>query len=151
MVGYSRPSLLPLLLVLFESLTTVAAFTPCRSCQFGQKISPTNVALTLGAPTKSTRLYNIPPPSEEDAVATKLYADKEAPPASFYELQINSSRAARLAMRDGHQLIEVEFPPLPANVLEMDDVSAYDVAQANLKLAIDFSKFFAQDGKKVAV
>ena len=54
-------------------------------------------------------------------------------------------------MRDGHKLIEVEFPPLPANVLEMDDVSAYDVAQANLKLAVDFSKFFTQDGKKVAI
>ena len=56
-------------------------------------------------------------------------------------------------MRDGHQLIKVEFPPLPANVPdEMDNnVLAYDVAQANLKLAIDFAKFFAQDGKKVAV
>jgi hypothetical protein len=54
-------------------------------------------------------------------------------------------------MKDGYQLLEVEFPPLSAKVLEMDDVSAYVVAQANLKLAIDFSKFFAQDGKKVAI
>jgi Domain of unknown function (DUF1995) len=98
-----------------------------------------------------SRLYNVPPPLEDDVVATKLYADKEPPPASFYELQINSAKAARIAMRDGHKLIEVEFPPLPANVLEMDDVSAYDVAQANLKLAVDFSKFFTQDGKKVAI
>lgn len=54
-------------------------------------------------------------------------------------------------MKDGHQLLEVEFPPLPANVLEMDDVSAYDVANANLNLAIDFSKNLAQDDKKVAI
>ena len=45
----------------------------------------------------------------------------------------------------------VQFPPLPAKVLEMDDVSAYDVAAANLELAIDFSKNLCQDGKKVAI
>jgi hypothetical protein len=33
----------------------------------------------------------------------------------------------------------------------MDDVSAYDVANANLNLAIDFSKSLAQDDKKVAI
>jgi hypothetical protein len=140
--------------MLLLSLKTVAAFSTCHdsSCQFGRRVTASSASLPVGAPTPTTtRLYNIPPPSEEDVVATKLYADKEAPPASFYELQINSARAARLAMRDGHRLIEIEFPPLPANVLEMDDVSAYDVAQANLKLAIDFSKFFAQDGKKVAI
>jgi hypothetical protein len=37
-------------------------------------------------------------------------------------------------------MLEVEFPPLPANVMEMDDVSAYDVSQANLRLALDFAK-----------
>ena len=35
------------------------------------------------------------------------------------------------------------FPPLPANVLELDGVSAYDVASANLKLALDSSKGFS--------
>jgi hypothetical protein len=100
----------------------------------------------------STTLFNVPPPSEDsDPVALKEYADKEPPPASFYELQINCARAARLAIKDGHKLIEVEFPPLPASVLEMDDVSAYDVSQANLKLAVDFAKFFTQEGKKVAI
>ena len=54
-------------------------------------------------------------------------------------------------MKDGHQLLEVEFPPLPANVLEMDDVSAYDVANANLDLAIGFGKNLVQDDKKVAI
>lgn len=33
----------------------------------------------------------------------------------------------------------------------MDDVSAYDVAMANLELAIDFAKNLVQDGKKVAI
>jgi len=56
-----------------------------------------------------------------------------------------------MAIEDGFRLIEVEFPPLPSNVLEMDDVSAYDVAQANLKLSIDFAKSFAQDSLNIAI
>ncbi len=51
-----------------------------------------------------------------------------------------------MAIDDGHSLLEVEFPPLPANVLEMDDVSAYDVAKANVNLALDFAKSFASTG-----
>lgn len=116
----------------------VVAFAPCPNSNNQCVVS-------------SSRRYNVPPPSEDDTVATKEFADKEAPPASFYNLQINSAKAARLAMKDGFKLIEVEFPPLPAAVLEMDDVSAYDVAQANLRLAVDFAKFFVQDGKKVAI
>jgi hypothetical protein len=47
-------------------------------------------------------------------------------------------------------LVDLQFPPLPANVLELDDVSAYDVSNANLKLAIDFAKSFAPE-QKVAI
>mmetsp|Transcript_4899 Transcript_4899/g.9056 ORF Transcript_4899/g.9056 Transcript_4899/m.9056 type:complete len:381 (+) Transcript_4899:128-1270(+) len=106
--------------------------------------------------SKTTRLFNVPPPSAaaDDPVALKTYANREKPPASFYELQINCARAAKLAMADGHLLLEIEFPPLAAKVLEMDDVSAYDVAAANLELAIDFSKNLVQDGggrNKVAI
>ena len=72
--------------------------------------------------------------------AFKKFADTQAPPNSFFQLQQDSVKAAQLAIRDGHKLIEIEFPPLPANVLEMDDVSAYDIADANLNLAIDFAK-----------
>jgi hypothetical protein len=68
------------------------------------------------------------------------YASKQPPPASFYELQQDCIRATRLARADGHKLLEIEFPPLPANVLEMNDVSAYEVLQANLKLATEFAK-----------
>jgi hypothetical protein len=32
---------------------------------------------------------------------------------------------------------------LPANVLELDDVSAYDVAQANVRLAVEYTRGFA--------
>lgn len=104
-----------------------------------RKINPKNVRICDSAAT-SWRLHNVPPPSIDDPKATKEASDREPPPKSFFDLQINSARAAQLAMDDGHKLLEVEFPPLPANVLEMDDVSAYEVAQANTNLAIDFSK-----------
>lgn len=94
----------------------------------------------ISAARSSTRLNNVPPPAEGDVVAFKEYASKQSPPKSFFELQQDCIRATRLAMRDGHRLLEVEFPPLPANVLEMEDVSAYDVAEANINLAIEFAK-----------
>jgi len=100
--------------------------------------------------TSTSRLFNVPPPSAGDKVAVKVKADREKPPQSFFELNMNCARSAKLAIADGHKLIEVEFPPLPANVLELDDVSAYDVANANLKLAIDFAKNFAPE-QKVAI
>jgi Domain of unknown function (DUF1995) len=86
------------------------------------------------------RLYNIPPPATTDRPAFQQYANRQPPPSSFFELQQDCIRSAALAIQDGELLIEVEFPPLPANVLELDDVSAYDVASANLNLAIDFAK-----------
>jgi hypothetical protein len=46
--------------------------------------------------------------------------------------------------------MEVEFPPLPASVLELDDVSAYDVAQANLRLAVDFAKALVKSNAKAS-
>lgn len=96
----------------------------------------------------SAKLYNVPPLSTSaDAASIKAAADRESPPQSFYQLQINSVRAAELAIRDGHKLIEIEFPPLPAAILEMDDVSAYDVAEANFNLALDFAKSFAAKPK----
>lgn len=91
-------------------------------------------------PGTASRLYNVPPPSVEDADAYKAYADKQAPPASFFELQQDCVKAAQLALKDGNKLLEVEFPPLPANVLEMDDVSAYEISNANLNLALEFAK-----------
>ena len=111
-----------------------------------------DVSATIASPVSTpTTLYNVPPPSTGDSTSLKEVADREKPPASFFELQINSARAAQLAIDDGHRFIEVEFPPLPAQVLEMDDVSAYDVAKANLELAIDFAKSFAAKQKKVTI
>lgn len=114
------------------SINLTNAWTPSRGMPM--KFSQAN---TISSPTQ---LWNVPPPSENSVVEFKQYASKLPPPSSFFELQQDCQRAVRLARKDGHKLLEVEFPPLPAAVLEMDDVSAYDVVQANLKLALDFSK-----------
>jgi len=50
------------------------------------------------------------------------------------------------ALKDGYKLLEVEFPPLPADKLESASTSAYDVSDANLRLALDFGKRFVDDG-----
>ena len=93
--------------------------------------------------SRTAALFNVPPPSQEDTVAFKKYASNQSPPASFFELQQDCIRSCQMAIEDGVELLEVEFPPLPAKVLELDDVSAYDVASANLKLAIEFARGFA--------
>lgn len=97
---------------------------------------------------------NIPVPTAQGGATPeeiKASADSTPPPSSFYELQRASVRAAETAIADGKTLLEVEFPPLPANVLEMDDVSAYDVAKANVNLALEFAKSFSDGGVAVMV
>lgn len=96
-------------------------------------------------------LRDIPAPTLEGGATpeeVKAAADAAPPPSSFYELQRASVQAAKRAIDDGFDLLEVEFPPLPANVLEMDDVSAYDVGKANVNLALDFAKSFASTGSR---
>lgn len=117
------------------------------STAFVQSPSSTSTQ-TLSSST--SRLYNIPPPSTKDKEAYQAYANKQAPPASFFELQQDCIRSAQLGIEDGELLLEVEFPPLPANVLELDDVSAYDVASANLNLAMEFCRGFTST-KRVAI
>ena len=139
--------------LLGATTTRISAWTPTTTSRTRPQLFPKN-ALSLRTSStspSSTCLLNVPPPSTDDTVAFRAYASKQSPPASFFELQQDCIRSAKLAIEDGIDLLEVEFPPLPANILELDDVSAYDVAQANLKLAVDFAKGFAVEGKKVAI
>ena len=106
------------------------------------------------APSALAPLRDVPVPTAAGGATPeelKAAADAAPPPASFFDLQAAAGRAARQAIADGHRLLEVEFPPLPANVLEMDDVSAYDVARANVKLALEFARSFASRGVAVMV
>lgn len=142
-------------LLLSSLLTTINAFTTrpnvalARTCFTKKKDKICDNKIT----SSPTSIYNVPPEatSNMNKEDIKSSADRQAPPQSFFELQQNCQRAAELAIADGLKLLEVEFPPLPAAVLEMDDVSAYDIAYQNLKLAVDFSKAFASSDNKVAI
>lgn len=131
--------------MIIRSTSTLAALLLLNACQaFTFTANRTPIIGTSATSCAGSQLFNVPPPSADaDEASVKDSADREKPPQSFYQLQVNCAKAAELAIRDGHKLIEVEFPPLPAQVLEMDDVSAYDVAAANYKLALDFAKAFA--------
>lgn len=89
------------------ALTAVVAASLPTACLAWTTTTMTNSPSTRTA-SSATRLYNVPPPSADDPVALKTYSDREKPPGSFYELQINCARAAKLAMEDGHNLLEIE-------------------------------------------
>eukprot|EP00617_Octactis_speculum_P020999 CAMPEP_0185770410 /NCGR_PEP_ID=MMETSP1174-20130828/59018_1 /TAXON_ID=35687 /ORGANISM="Dictyocha speculum, Strain CCMP1381" /LENGTH=360 /DNA_ID=CAMNT_0028455833 /DNA_START=37 /DNA_END=1119 /DNA_ORIENTATION=+ len=72
-------------------------------------------------------------------------------PASFGQAISCAQTAAANAFADGKRLVEIEFPPLPADMLEAPECSAYDVSNANIRLAIDFAKKFTTNGTKVAI
>jgi hypothetical protein len=116
----------------------------CSAWLLSAQQQPQHFSIAASSSRHRSRLYNVPPPSETDTVAFTQFANKQSPPSSFFELQQDCIRATRLAIRDGHRLLEVEFPPLAANVLEMDDVSAYDIQEANLNLAIGYAKGLLQ-------
>ena len=124
----------------------VAAATVSATSAFAPPSVATTAAASLASPSA---LRNVPPPASDDVEAVKEYASKMPPPASFFQLQQDCLAAARRAIADGKTLLEIEFPPLPANVLELDDVSAYDVAQANLQLAVEFSRGLVEAEKEI--
>lgn len=87
----------------------------------------------------------------ESKNASKAGADPAPPPATFYQAIQQSVTAVQAAIADGEKLVEVEFPPLPAAQMESSAVGAYDVMDANIRLAVDFARPFARAGKRVAV
>mmetsp|Transcript_20515 Transcript_20515/g.44524 ORF Transcript_20515/g.44524 Transcript_20515/m.44524 type:complete len:404 (-) Transcript_20515:72-1283(-) len=133
--------------------TPIHAFAPSGSSAISIQ-QPISTATATTRQSSPPLYMNVPTPTIEGGATpeeVKAAADNLPPPSSFFELQRASVSAAKMAMADGYNLLEVEFPPLPANVLEMDDVSAYDVSRANVKLAIDFARSFSSMGVAVVL
>ena len=59
------------------------------------------------------------------------------PPTSFINCVQQAIEATKKALSNGEKLIEVEFPPLPLEVLEDSSSSARDIADANTRLDCD--------------
>lgn len=74
-------------------------------------------------------------------------SSKTVPPTTFIECARLAARASRKAVDDGFRLLEVEFPPLPLEFLEDSTSSARDIADANTRWAIEFSKSFTDLGQ----
>jgi len=74
-------------------------------------------------------------------------------PSSFSQVLSAAYDGIKAATKEGTTLMEVEFPPLPTDVLESPECSAYDVSRANVALAVDLGKrFVAADPEfKVAI
>lgn len=73
------------------------------------------------------------------------------PPSTFFQAIQQAVDATSAALSNNEKLLEIEFPPLPTSQLESSAVSSYDVLDANIRLAVDFAKAFAKEGKRVAI
>lgn len=85
---------------------------------------------------------------QSDAGSKKTAAP---PPSTFYQAVTQAQGAVDAAVKAGYKLLEVEFPPLPTSQLESSAVGAYDVSDANVRLAVDFAKKYAAEGKRVVI
>ena len=59
--------------------------------------------------------------------------------------------AASAALKDGHQLLEIDFPPLSAADMANQASSANSIGAANVGLATDLAKYFTREGKTVVI
>lgn len=93
--------------------------------------------------------------TSSDAVVTELTPEElgelDFVPQSFAQCINDAATATARAIADGKMLLEVEFPPLATDVLELPECSAYDVSKANVRLSVDFAAKFAQRGTRVAI
>mmetsp|Transcript_13939 Transcript_13939/g.42157 ORF Transcript_13939/g.42157 Transcript_13939/m.42157 type:complete len:347 (-) Transcript_13939:179-1219(-) len=86
-------------------------------------------------------------------VASAAMEEAMPPPQTMSQCISQATSAVRAALADGAKLLEVEFPPLPAEQMEAADTSAYDIAKANTALAVSLARNLAADEttKSVAI
>lgn len=91
--------------------------------------------------------------SETSSSATERAKDcaVEPPPSTFFQAITQAYAATVAALEAGERLLEVEFPPLSTEVLESATTGAYDVSDANIRLAVTYARRFADAGKRVCL
>lgn len=92
-----------------------------------------------------------PPAVEEKEAPYETSEEIAPPPSTFFQAISQAQSAVTSALEAGEKLVEIEFPPLPSAMLESAAVGAYDVSDANIKLAVDFARRFANNGKRVVI
>jgi len=83
--------------------------------------------------------------------AVELTPTLATPPTTFLKCVEQAVTGARKAMENGDKLMEVEFPPLPLEVLEDSASSARDIADANTRWAVEFAKSFTETLGQVTI
>lgn len=96
--------------------------------------APSAVNSSVAAPKGST---------SEEAVAP--------PPQTFFQAISQAYDATLVALAAGERMLEVEFPPLSSAALESAATGAYDVSDANIRLAVTYARRFANAGKRVCI
>ena len=78
--------------------------------------------------------------------------DLADPPQTMAQCLQQAQDATVAAIEDGQILMDVEFPPLAADLMDDPNTSAGDMAGANTRLAIKYAQgIVARTGKKVAI
>lgn len=90
------------------------------------------------------RSHSLPLSMSVSDLTTKMTIE---PPKTFLDCVKQAAAATQAALNDGSKLIEVEFPPLPLEVLEDSSSSARDIAEANTRWATEFAKSFINLGQ----
>mmetsp|Transcript_23717 Transcript_23717/g.74624 ORF Transcript_23717/g.74624 Transcript_23717/m.74624 type:complete len:355 (-) Transcript_23717:901-1965(-) len=85
------------------------------------------------------------------SATTEGSASLARPPASFSECISQAQKSVDKVLEDGGKLVEVDFPPLPAALMEDVSSSADDLMQANINLGVDFAQRYALQDIKVAM
>lgn len=118
--------------------TCAGAGVAHRPARWASAVAGRRSAIRLSEPAAT------PAAAEPAAAAPEL----ALPPKSFEVLLRQAQASTLLAIKDGHRLMEVEFPPLPTSILEDASSSAYDVSDANIRLAVRYAQGL---GKRVSV
>jgi len=78
--------------------------------------------------------------------------DLADPPQTMAQCLQQAQDATVAAIEDGQILMDVEFPPLAADLMDDPNTSAGDMAGANTRLAIKYAQgIVSRTGKKVAI
>ena len=120
-----------------------------QSQRLGTKMTESFLLIVLASYlTLHTSFFHVKPlfVSRKSLVYSTVNGVQE-PPKTFLDCVARSALATKKALDDGVKLIEVEFPPLPLEVLEDSSSSARDIAEANTKWATEFAKSFIHRGK----
>jgi hypothetical protein len=71
----------------------------------------------------------------------------DGPPDSFKTLLSEAAAATEAAIADGSKLIEIEFPPVPASMLDDPSISGQEVIGANLQFVVEYVKNLGLDAE----